>query len=67
MKAKDMLRAIEQYTQAKYWNTEDMLRELPEDKFRLALQASAELFRTLKKEAVRRGIWDDIVKKERVK
>ena len=41
-----------------------MLREMPEDKFRTMVYVADELFRTVKKEAERRGIWDDIKKKK---
>ena len=44
---------------------ERMMRELPEDKFRIMVYAAAELFRTVKKEAERRGIWDDIKTKKK--
>jgi len=41
-------------------NPEEALRELPDDQFRVALLASAELLRQMRNEAVRRGIWDEL-------
>ena len=43
---------------------EEALSDLPDDKFRLAVYAAAEAFSRLKKEAIRRGIWEDLKKKK---
>lgn len=37
-----------------------MLKALPDDHFKLALLASAELFKQMKDEAIRRGVWDEV-------
>ena len=60
MKARDLLRAVEHYARAKHLTNEQMIQELPDDKLQLAILTAAELLRSLKGEAVRRGIWDDI-------
>ena len=39
-----------------------LLRDLPEEQFRLAFWAVADLFLTMKNEAIRRGIWDSFKK-----
>ena len=64
MKARDLLRAVEEYSARKFKMPEEMLRELPDEQFRIAVQAVAELFKTLKTEAIRRGIWDDLKTKK---
>ena len=38
------------------------IRAVPDDKFRLMIQVAATLFLRLKKEAVRRGIWEDLTR-----
>ena len=60
MKARDLIRAIEN------WGTkpEAALRELTDDQFKIAFWASVELFKTLKAEAERRGIWDELTRKK---
>lgn len=60
MKARDLLEAVQRYAEAKHKTPEALLRELPDDEFRVAFYASAELFKTLKAEAVRRGIWNEL-------
>lgn len=60
MKARDLLRAVEQYTERGFKTPEELLQELPDDKFRLAVRAAAELFKALRAEAIRRGIWDEL-------
>ena len=64
MKARDLLRAVENYSKQKFEVPEHILREVPEEQFRLMVYASAELFKTLKTEAIRRGIWDDLKTKK---
>jgi hypothetical protein len=60
MKARDLLRAVEEYSARKFKMPEEILKELPDEQFRTAVLAAAELLRTLKAEAVRRGIWDEL-------
>ena len=57
MKARDLLQAVEGYSQM---NPEEALQKLPDEKFRLAMLIVAEMFRTMKNEAIRRGIWDEL-------
>jgi hypothetical protein len=47
-------------------NPGEILRQLPEQQFKLAFWAVADLFKTMKKEAERRGIWEDMIKKRDV-
>lgn len=39
---------------------EEILKTVPEDQFRLMVYSTATLFKALKVEAQRRGIWDDL-------
>ena len=64
MKARDLLRAVEQYALAKHSITEQMLQDLTDDQVRMAVRVVAEMFRTLKKEAIRRNIWNDLITKK---
>jgi hypothetical protein len=43
-----------------------VMRMLPDEQFRVGLYAAAQVFSMFKKEAERRGIWQDIVKNSRV-
>lgn len=56
----DFVHAFKRFKNAAL-DPEAAVRELPEDQFVAALQASAILFGQLKREAQRRGIWDDLV------
>lgn len=57
---RNLVLAYEQFRAASE-DPEQMLREMPEDQFRLVLQATAVLLTQLKREAKRRGIWDEMV------
>lgn len=39
---------------------EEILKTVPEDQFRLLVYSTATLFKAMKVEAQRRGIWDDL-------
>jgi hypothetical protein len=70
MKARDLLRAVEQYTSLKQYassNPEEALQKLSDEQLKTAVRVSAELFSTTKKEAERRGIWDELIKGLKVK
>ena len=43
---------------------EELLVKLPDANFRTAIYAVADIFSVMKKEAIRRGIWDDIKTKK---
>jgi len=58
----DFVHSYERFKAAATVDPEQALRELPEDQFRLVIQANAVLFTQLKREAVRRGIWDDLMR-----
>lgn len=60
MKAAELLHAINTWSKT----PEQLLRELPDEQFRIACYAAAEMLKTFKDEAVRRGIWDDIKTKK---
>jgi hypothetical protein len=60
MKARDLLTIIERYAEASRMTTEKLLEEVPNDKFKLIVQSTATLFKHLKEEAIRRGIWDEL-------
>jgi hypothetical protein len=68
LKAKDLLRTVEAYSRQKSKIfeeiTQEMLRELPDEQFRMSVMVAAELFLTLKAEAIRRGIWDELKTKK---
>ena len=57
MKARDLLRAVESYSQM---NPEEALQKLSDEQFRTMMLTVAEVFRTMKAEAIRRGIWDEL-------
>jgi hypothetical protein len=59
--ARQFLDFIHAYEREKDTDPEQTLQALPEDQFRLVLQASALLLTQLKREAQRRGIWDEMV------
>ena len=59
--ARQFLDFIHAFEREKHTDPEQTLRELPEDQFVAVLQATAVLFVQLKREAQRRGIWDDLV------
>lgn len=42
---------------------QEMLRKVPEEQFKLIFWSAADLFKTLKAEAERRGIWEEMIKK----
>lgn len=65
MNFKDMLKLLnirDDLAQGKI-NPSEALRQLPDDKFKLAFWAVADMFKSMKHEAERRGIWDDLTKK----
>ena len=62
MKARDLLKAVERYAEGKHLTPEELLKELPDDKLKTAILVAAKLFSSLKKEAIRRGTWDEMKK-----
>jgi len=55
----DLIHAYEQFKAAGD-DPERLLMEMPEAQFRLVVQSTALLLSQLKREAIRRGIWDDL-------
>ena len=47
-------------------NPGEVLQQLPEEQFKLAFWSVADLFKVMKKEAERRGIWEAMTKKRDV-
>jgi hypothetical protein len=47
-------------------NPGEMLKQLPEEQFKRAFWGVADLFKTMKQEADRRGIWKDLITKRDV-
>jgi hypothetical protein len=60
VRARDLFRAIDEYSVWKFKVPEEILCEIPDEQFRVAVQAAAMLLKTLKAEAVRRGIWEEL-------
>lgn len=60
-KATELLKAVERYKamMTAQPDPEQLLREVPDEQFRVLVYTAAELLKTLKAEALRRGIWDD--------
>jgi hypothetical protein len=44
-------------------NWEEQLRKVPEEQFKMMFWVAADVFKMLKQEAVRRNIWEDMIKK----
>lgn len=65
MKARDLLDAVKRFSVGT-GGPSDVLREVTDDQLKSMLLVAAELFATLKAEAIRRGTWD-AVKKEKVR
>ena len=65
MDFKDFIRLLNIRDDAMQGNTHprEALKQLPEEQFKVAFWATADLFKIMKHEAERRGIWDDLTKK----
>lgn len=63
--ARQFLDLVKRYEQFKLAGAdpERLLRDLPEEQLVLLLQTVAVTFTQLRREATRRGIWDDLVQK----
>ncbi len=58
MKARDLLNAVEQW-QAMRVDPEKALQQLTDEQLRTAVLVAAEVFKSVKNESVRRGIWSE--------
>jgi hypothetical protein len=57
--AKEFLKAVELYSKAKTLDPYVLLRSLSPDQLRTVLQVTAQLFKDVKDETVRRGLWEE--------
>lgn len=59
MKAKDLLKAIELFN----LTNEELMQKMSNEQLALATMAAAQVFKSLKEEAERRNIWNEIITK----
>lgn len=64
--ARQLLDAVKRYSELKKCDVdpEKMLLEVPDEQFKMMLFTTAELFKKLRAEAERRGLWDEISKRK---
>jgi len=64
--ARQLLDAVKRYSALKAAAVDPIaqVRALPDEQFKLLVWSTAELFRTLREEAKRRGVWDELSRKK---
>jgi len=58
--ARELLNAVKQYAARNNLDPETAMRALPDEQFKMLVWSTAELFKTLREEAKRRGIWEEL-------
>jgi len=64
MKAKELLAAAQRFAFLQGLPSDQLIQQCTDEQLKTAILVTAELFRTVKVEAERRGIWDELKTKK---